>query len=103
MKKPFHSINSQLLGSMCLHEKDSQLLNGEISEMISKKGKRKIEYDDNIFYWYVRKNPEGNPRIHILSEDKRINLEFAPFDSEIPVTPKEIKAKLERYFDKNKI
>ena len=71
--------------------------------MVSKKGKRKIEYDDNIFYWYVRTNPEGNPRGHILSEDKRINLEFAPFDSEIPVTPKEIKAKLERYFDKNKI
>lgn len=42
MKKPFHSINSQLLGSMCLHEKDSQLLNGEISEMISKKEKEKL-------------------------------------------------------------
>lgn len=70
--------------------------------MVSKKGKRKIEYNENIFYWYVRKKPDGSPQIHILSEDKRINLEFAPFDTELPVTPKEIKAKLERYFDENK-
>ena len=71
--------------------------------MVSKKGKRKIEYNDNIFYWYVRKNSEGNPRIHILSEDKRINLEFAPFDTELPVTPKEIKEKIESYFNENKV
>lgn len=71
--------------------------------MVSKKGKRKIKYNDNIFYWYVRKTHEGSLRIHILSKDKRVNLEFAPFDTELPVTPKEIKAKLERYFDKNKI
>lgn len=71
--------------------------------MVSKKGKRKIEYNDNIFYWYVSKKPDGNTKIHILSEDKRINLEFAPFDAELPVTPKEIKTKLERYFDENKL
>lgn len=70
--------------------------------MVSKKGKRKIVYNDNTFYWYVRKNPEGNPRIHILSENKRINLEFAPFDSELSVTPKEIRVKLERYFAEDK-
>ena len=70
--------------------------------MVSKKGKRKIEYNDNIFYWYVRINSDGNTRIHILSEDKRINLEFAPFDTELPVTPKEIKTKLERYFDEKR-
>lgn len=70
--------------------------------MVSKKGKRKIVYNDNTFYWYVRKNPEGNPRIHILSENKRINLDFAPFDSELSVTPKEIRAKLERYFAEDK-
>lgn len=71
--------------------------------MVSKKGKREIEYNDNIFYWYVRKNSAGNPRIHVLSEDKRISLEFSPFDTELPVTPKEIKIKLEKYFDENKL
>lgn len=35
-----------------------------------------------LFIGMLEKNPEGNPRIHILSENKRINLEFAPFDSE---------------------
>ena len=75
----------------------------ETKEMVLQKGKRKIVYNDNIFYWYVRKNHDGKPRVHILSEDKRINLEFAPFDAELPVTPKEIKTKLERYFDENKL
>lgn len=42
---------------------------------VSKKGKRKMEYDGNIFYWFVRKNHLGISEIHILSEDKKINLE----------------------------
>ena len=71
--------------------------------MVLKKGKRKLIYNETVFYWYVRKKPEGIPRIHILSEDKQINLELSPFDTELPVTPEEIKKKLKRYFDKNKI
>lgn len=68
--------------------------------MVSKKGKRKIEYDGKMFYWYVRMNDKGKVRIHILSEDKKLNLEYAPFDAEIPVTPLYIKHLLNNYFDK---
>ena len=53
--------------------------------MVAKKGKRKIEY-------------EGN---HILSEDKKINLEYPPFDSEVPVTPSYIRRLLDNYFMKS--
>lgn len=35
----------------------------------------------------IRSNGEGILRIHILSEDKKINLEYPLFDSEVPVTP----------------
>ena len=70
--------------------------------MVLKKGKRKLIYNDSAFYWYVRKNLEGIPRIHILSEDKKINLELSPFDKDLPVTPKEIKVNLKKYFDENK-
>lgn len=68
--------------------------------MVLKKGKRKIEFDGNIFYWFVRVNNDGHLRIHILSEDKQINLEYPPFDSEVPVTPAYIKRLLTRYFNK---
>ena len=66
--------------------------------MIAKKGKRKFEYEGKIFYWFVRKNSSGVPRIHILSEDKGINLEYPLFDSEVPVTPAYIKHLLESQF-----
>ena len=36
--------------------------------MVAKKGKRKIEYEGNIFYWFVRADDNGRLRIHILSE-----------------------------------
>lgn len=68
--------------------------------MVSKKGKRKIEYDGKLLYWFVRANDSGNLRIHILSEDKKINLEYPFFDSEIPVTPSYIRHLLDGYFGK---
>lgn len=68
--------------------------------MVSKKGKRKIEYEGKIFYWFVRTSDEGKLRIHILSEDKKTNLEYPPFDSELPVTPSYIKHLLDDYFGK---
>ena len=55
-------------------------------EMVSKRGKRKVEYIGKIFYWYVKVNEKGNLRIHIISEDKKINLEYLPLDSKVPVT-----------------
>ena len=35
------------------------------------------------------------------SEDKKINLEYPLFDSEVPVTPSYIRHLLDDYFDKN--
>lgn len=71
--------------------------------MISSRGKRKMIYNGNVFYWFVRKNAEGIIRIHILSGDKKINIEYPPFDTEIPVTPKEIKRILVNYFNNNPV
>lgn len=68
--------------------------------MISKKGKRKFEFEGNIFYWFVRVNHVGHQRIHIISEDKKVNLEFPPLDSEVPIEPSYIRELLKRYFNK---
>lgn len=35
-----------------------------------KKNMRKIIHNDLLFYWYVRRNQEGIPRLHVISEDK---------------------------------
>lgn len=67
--------------------------------MISTKGKRKIDYKGTPFYWFVRSNGVGILRIHILSEDKKINLEYPLFDSEVSVTPAYIRHLLDGYFD----
>ena len=46
----------------------------------------------------MRADDNGRLRIHILSEDKKINLEYPPFDSEVPVTPSYIRRLLDNYF-----
>ena len=51
-----------------------------------KKGMRKIIINDRLFFWYVRKNQEGIPRLHIISEDKKIIIDKPLFDTEISVT-----------------
>ncbi len=68
--------------------------------MISQKGKRQIEYSGNVFYWFVRRNNVGVPQIHILSEDKKTNLQYPLFDLEVPVTPAYIKHLLDKHFEK---
>ncbi len=68
--------------------------------MLSKKGKRKLEYKGENFYWFVRADCQGSPKIHILSEDKKINLEYPMLDLEVPVTPVYIKHLWEKYHDK---
>lgn len=68
--------------------------------MISTKGKRKIVYGGDTLYWYVRSNGDGILKIHILSKDKKINLEYPLFDSEVPVTPSYIRKLLDDYFSK---
>lgn len=69
--------------------------------MVSKKGKRKIEYNGNIFFWFVRRNSLGISKIHILSEDKKINLQYPLFDMGISTMQKEIERLLKMYFDSN--
>ena len=65
---------------------------------VSTKGKRKHIYNNETYYWFVRKNSEGIPHIHIISDDKKINLERAVFDTEVPVTGAYINKLLEEYF-----
>ena len=64
--------------------------------MVRKKNKRSLEYQGKWYFWYVKKNSSGIPRIHIVSEDKKVCLECLLFDTELPVTPKEIKKCLEK-------
>lgn len=67
--------------------------------VVSKKNKRKITYKGMIYYWYVRINERGH-RIHILSEDKKVHLEFPFLDTELPVTPQRIREHLREYYDR---
>ena len=66
--------------------------------MISTKGKRKVVFQEETYYWYIKKNTAGSPRIHISSEDKKVQLEYG-FDREIAVDNGYIRGLLERYFD----
>lgn len=52
--------------------------------MVSKKNKRKIVYEGTNYYWYVRINEHGH-RVHIISDDKKVHLEYPFLDTEIPV------------------
>ncbi len=65
---------------------------------VSPKGKRKYIYNNETYYWFVRKNSEGIFRIHIISYDKKINLERPMFDTEVPVTGAYINTLLDEYF-----
>lgn len=51
--------------------------------MVSKKNKRKIVYEGTNYYWYVRINEHGH-RVHIISDDKKVHLEYPFLDTEIP-------------------
>ena len=65
--------------------------------MVSKKGKRKIVYDDKVYYWYVRVTEESH-RINIISEDKKVRI-CVPFrDTEESVTPGTVRELLEKHF-----
>lgn len=52
--------------------------------MISTKGKRKLIYQDVAYYWYIAKNDDKHPVIHISSEDKKVHLSV-PFDKELSI------------------
>jgi len=65
--------------------------------MISKKGKRKLEYDGEMYYWYIKKSNAGYPKIHISSEDKNLQL-VCGFDKELPIGSPYIKEILQKHF-----
>lgn len=65
--------------------------------MVSKRDKRKIVYEGKNYYWYVRVNEHGH-RVHVISADKKVHFEFPFLDTEIPITPKEIRNHLKEHF-----
>ena len=67
--------------------------------MVSKRGKRKIVYEGKVFYWFVRADSAGIPKIRILSEDKKINLEYPLFDREVPALRAYVLQLLKEYID----
>ena len=70
--------------------------------MISRRGKRKLTYEGENFWWFVRVDSTGAHRIHIISEDKKVYLKRPFLDTEVPVTPAYVKKLLEEYFRKYK-
>lgn len=68
--------------------------------MISQKGKRKLTYEGTNFCWFVRAGSRGGHRIYIVSEDKKLRLEYPFLDTEVPVTPAYVRKLLREYFRK---
>lgn len=66
--------------------------------MVHSKNKRKFEYDGNTYYWYVRRTNRGH-RVHILSNDKKVHLEYPFLDTDVPVTPQDIRNHLRDYLN----
>ena len=62
----------------------------DIDMSINTKGKRKLIFNDKVYYWYVKVEKDGSHRIHILAEDKKVNKVYPMFDTEVPVTPEYI-------------
>jgi hypothetical protein len=62
---------------------------------INKTGKRKIVVDGKEYYWFVRVENDGSHRIHIITDDKKINLVYPMPDTEASVTPEYISRLLE--------
>ncbi len=67
--------------------------------MVSKKGKRKLIYEGRVFYWFVRMNSKEIPRLHILSEDKKIQLECALIDREVPAVSSYVRQILKEHMN----
>ncbi len=65
--------------------------------MVSGKNKPKVVYEGANYYWYVIVN-EHSYRVHIISDDKKVHLEYPFLDTEIPVTPQDIRNHLKEYY-----
>ena len=64
---------------------------------VSSKGKRKIIVGDRLFFWFVKRNQQGIPRLHIISDDKSVKIERALFDTEVAVTPESVRRVIEEW------
>ena len=64
---------------------------------VAPKNKRRLIYKEKTYYWFVRKNKEGIPRLHILSDDKKMNLDLPLFDTEVPIAGDDIVRHIEHY------
>jgi len=67
--------------------------------LISERGKRKLEYQGTFYYWYIKKDFGGVPKIHIISDDKKLYLIYA-FDRERVISPMYIQDILNIHFAK---
>lgn len=67
--------------------------------MISEKGKRKLEYQGNVYYWYIENDKDGVPKMRIISDDKKLQLTRG-FDSEMVISSMYIKEVLKKHFTK---
>ena len=65
---------------------------------VNVRNKRKLIYNEKLYYWYVRKNKAGIPRLHIISDDKKVNLDLPLFDTEVSVAGEYVVKKLEEYY-----
>ena len=64
--------------------------------MISEKGKRKLEYQGKMYYWYIKKDTNGFPKIRIISDDKKLQLTHG-FDREMMISSAYIKETLRKH------
>lgn len=62
--------------------------------MVSSKGKRKIVFNEQNFYWHIQKSDAGHPQIIVVSEDKSVYLKRG-FDKELSIDPGYIRELLE--------
>ena len=60
------------------------------------------QYHLRFWYWFVRANLLGIPKIHIFSKDKKIHLEYPLFDREVPVVPYYVRQLLSIYLEEEK-
>ena len=67
--------------------------------MVSKKSTRKLVYEGNNYYWYVRVDDLGH-KVHIMSEDKKLHLVYPFVDTEVPITSQDIRKHLKEYYAK---
>ena len=67
---------------------------------VNAKNKRKLIYNGQLFYWYVRKKQDGIPRLHIISDNKKVNLDRPLFDAEVTVVREYVVKQLDDYYSR---